>query len=588
MDVLSNGLSTFLNVEVNVFCLIIISLTFVFTVKLFRKQGWKRPTEAVLTAGMICLALLSDILYWLLGYLGKLNPASVYLLRGIYFSAMIATSAAYISYIIFRLRYTKHDRRTACIHIWMPAMIIVIMTITTPVNNLFYYVDEEGVFARGNMFHIYTAIQLAYFVVGAVLSIHRFRHEEYKQDLYISMGLFIFAIPATIFFVIQAFTAYNAYSVGITISSLSFSAAMIYGQCRNAYRIMNDIASELDEERKYTKFFMVSYFGCFYVNLDTHKFKVYAGDVSKYEQTDDFFVFAKSYCANIVAGEDGVSIMNLLKPDLIRNILKGDKEYQIIVRDANKEDSQKYIMMHFVRGEDENHVAIGFNDVDSVVRRRHIEQRRLDHSHQIIEMLGGVVEARNLESGEHIQRVKRYTRAICEFLMANDSDCGLDFHKVELISSASALHDVGKIMIRDNILLKPDKLTAEEFESIKTHTTIGCQLIQKMMDDTDEEYYKYCCEIALNHHEKYDGKGYPNGLKGEEIPLSAQIVSLADVLDALTSKRVYKDAYPFDVAFKMILDGECGAYSERLLSSFEKAKDKLLELSQKMGTTPSR
>ncbi len=586
MNGLSNGLSTFLNIEVNVFCLIIIAMTFVFTVKLFKKQGWKRPKEAVMTAGMICVALLSDILYWLLGYLGKLNPACVYILRGIYFSAMIATSAAYISYIIFRLRFMRRDKGTASIMIWMPAMMIIIMTITTPVNKLFYYANADGSFVRGAFFHVYTAIQLGYFIIGAILSIYRYKHEEFKQDLYISMGLFIFAIPASIFFIIQAFTTYNAYSVGITISSLSFSASMIYGQCRNAYRIMNEIGEQLDEERKYTKYFMVSYFGCFYVDLNTHEFKVYAGDVSEYENLDDFFVFAKSYCANIVAGEDGVSIMNLLKPDLIRNILKGDNEYQIIVRDAHKADSQKYIMMHFVRGEDENHVAIGFNDVDSVVRRRHIEQRRLDHSHQVIEMLGGVVEARNLESGEHIQRVKRYTRAICEFLMANNPECGLDFHKVELISSASALHDVGKIMIRDNILLKPEKLTEEEFEAIKTHTTIGCQLIQKMMDGSDEEYYKYCCEIALNHHEKYDGRGYPNGLKGEEIPLSAQIVSLADVLDALTSKRVYKDAYPFDEAFKMILDGECGAYSERLLGSFVKAKDKLYELSQKMGTSP--
>ena len=271
----------------------------------------------------------------------------------------------------------------------------------------------------------------------------------------------------------------------------------------------------------------------------------------------------------------------MLKPEVLRSIIIEKKEHMMIVRDANKKQP-RFVMLHIVRGEDDNHVALGFIDVDDLVKRRGKEQRRLDQSHQIIEMLGGVVEARNLESGEHIQRVKHFTRILAEDMLDRYKEYNLDYHKVELIVSASALHDVGKIMIRDNILLKPDKLTSEEFETMKTHTTIGCEIVKKTMKGVDEEYYKYCYEIARYHHEKYDGKGYPEGLKGEEIPIAAQLVSVADVFDALTSKRVYKDAYSLDEAYNMILKGECGQFSSKLLDCFKNTKDSLFAMSKSM------
>lgn len=188
---------------------------------------------------------------------------------------------------------------------------------------------------------------------------------------------------------------------------------------------------------------------------------------------------------------------------------------------------------------------------------------------ELLDALSSVVEFRDLETGEHIKRIKDYTNIICNTMLDMYPDCGLTTHKAELITSASAMHDIGKIAIPDAILLKPGKLSAEEFEVIKSHTTKGVQLLDTLQIIADSEYLTYCKNICLYHHEKYDGKGYPEGLKGEEIPIEAQIVSIADVFDALVSKRVYKDAYSIDEAWNMIKNGECGLFSDKILSVFD-------------------
>lgn len=190
---------------------------------------------------------------------------------------------------------------------------------------------------------------------------------------------------------------------------------------------------------------------------------------------------------------------------------------------------------------------------------------------RLVEALSSVVEFRDVETGEHVQRIKKYTQILCEVMLANYPDCGLTRDKIELIVSAAALHDVGKIAIPDAILLKPGKLTPEEFDVIKTHTTKGGELLDRIDINSNPEYMDYCKNIALYHHEKYDGRGYPRGLKEEEIPLEAQIVSVADVFDALVSKRIYKDAYSTRESYEMILRGECGKFSERVMDCFRKS-----------------
>lgn len=201
---------------------------------------------------------------------------------------------------------------------------------------------------------------------------------------------------------------------------------------------------------------------------------------------------------------------------------------------------------------------------------------------EIIGVLGTVVEYRNLESGEHIKRVKGFTEILAKHMMKEYPEYGLTEEEVEVISSASALHDIGKIAIPDSILLKPARLTKEEFEYMKSHTTKGYDILRNMEGIWDEEYRKASYEICRHHHERYDGNGYPDRLKGEEIPVSAQIVSIADVYDALVSERVYKGAYTKAEAYHMILNGECGVFSPKLIECFRNAREEFEELADRL------
>lgn len=206
------------------------------------------------------------------------------------------------------------------------------------------------------------------------------------------------------------------------------------------------------------------------------------------------------------------------------------------------------------------------------------QARQLEETNvNIIDILGNIVESRNLESGTHVKRVRDFTRMLGLQLMKDFPEYELTEERVELISQASALHDIGKISIPDHILLKPGKLTREEFEYMKSHTTKGCEILNNIQGIWKEDYQEASYEICRYHHERFDGKGYPDGLEGDNIPLSAQLVSVADVYDALTTERVYKEAYSVERAFEMIMNGECGQFSPKLLVSFKNARKEFEE-----------
>ena len=215
------------------------------------------------------------------------------------------------------------------------------------------------------------------------------------------------------------------------------------------------------------------------------------------------------------------------------------------------------------------------------------KQRRLIHlvTDQIYEkeknnrmmtgILSQIVEFRNGESGLHVLHINILTQLLLEKLMRKSENYDLSWSQQYMIATASALHDIGKIGIDEKILNKPGKLTKEEFEAMKQHTIIGARMLDRLEMYHDEEMMKYAYEICRWHHERYDGKGYPDGLKGEEIPISAQVVSLADVYDALVSDRVYKKAYSHEKAMEMILNGECGMFNPLLLECLVEIQDKV-------------
>lgn len=192
----------------------------------------------------------------------------------------------------------------------------------------------------------------------------------------------------------------------------------------------------------------------------------------------------------------------------------------------------------------------------------------------MITILSHIVEFRNGESGMHVINIGTLTEILLNQISKKDDRYYLPYAERDLIVKASALHDIGKISIPEEVLNKPGKLTDEEFEAMKQHTVIGYQMLSDL-GFQDEPLVKVSREITRWHHERYDGRGYPDGLKGDEIPLSAQIVSLADVYDALTSERVYKPAFSHEKAVQMILNGECGAFNPLLLECLVEAQEEI-------------
>ncbi len=198
----------------------------------------------------------------------------------------------------------------------------------------------------------------------------------------------------------------------------------------------------------------------------------------------------------------------------------------------------------------------------------------------MVDVLSSIIEYRSVESGQHILRIRRFTEILLRELQRSVPAYGLTDRAIGIISSAAALHDIGKISIPDAVLNKPGALTAQEWKIMERHADTGSRIIRGLSHVAGEEYLRYAYNICRYHHERWDGSGYPEGLAGDAIPICAQVVGLADAYDALTSQRVYKDALSCEQSASMICNGECGAFSPTLLECFKHVAGQFAELAR--------
>ncbi len=215
------------------------------------------------------------------------------------------------------------------------------------------------------------------------------------------------------------------------------------------------------------------------------------------------------------------------------------------------------------------------NDLEAAVNEQVSRLNKMNKS--MVETLASIIEFRDCESGEHVKRISSLT----QILMTAVSDMYPEYHlnkaEIDKISTASVLHDVGKISIPDGILNKPGRLTSDEYAVMKQHTVKGCEILASMPDGImDKDIYNYSYDICRHHHERWDGRGYPDGLKGDDIAIWAQVVAVADVYDALTSPRVYKSAFDHDTAVRMINSGECGIFNPKILKAFNNSLELII------------
>jgi putative two-component system response regulator len=200
-----------------------------------------------------------------------------------------------------------------------------------------------------------------------------------------------------------------------------------------------------------------------------------------------------------------------------------------------------------------------------------------------LQSMANIIEYRNLESGSHVKRTQFFSKALIDHVLQGSSSYADELRLLEpdIIVKSVALHDVGKIGIPDRILLKPGKLDPEEFEIMKTHTTIGKNIIESILTSSETLYLKHCRDICYCHHERFDGKGYPRGLREFEIPLSARIVSLVDVYDALVCARVYKAALPYEDAIRIIGEGRGTQFDPFLTDMVLEIQDQFVDISHR-------
>lgn len=212
-------------------------------------------------------------------------------------------------------------------------------------------------------------------------------------------------------------------------------------------------------------------------------------------------------------------------------------------------------------------------------KRLQTQQKKINTiNNDMLDTLSTMIEYRDVESGKHIHRIRKFTEVLLRTLADKYPKYNLTEEKIELITSASSIHDIGKIAIPDSILLSPHRLTYDEFRIMKQHTIKGCEILEQLDGVEKNEYFRYCYDICRYHHEKWDGLGYPDGLVGDQIPIWAQVVSVADCYDALTSERPYKAAFSHEQAVEMIRNGVCGAFSDEMMECFGIVLPKFKEL----------
>ncbi len=239
--------------------------------------------------------------------------------------------------------------------------------------------------------------------------------------------------------------------------------------------------------------------------------------------------------------------------DLIRKIRTRELHYTYIIVLTSKDDEDSLVKAFSKGADDYLSKPVNPNELRLRIQGA-IRVLRQETQEELILALAKLAEYRSDETGYHLERVQRYCRILAMDLCENRPELDIHIQFAEEIARVSPLHDIGKVAIPDNILHKPGKLTDTEFEIMKTHAAIGGQILKDIYAKNGSPYLKVAYEVAMYHHERFNGKGYPEGLKGEEIPIAARIMTLADIYDAMATKRCYKDPFPHEVIKKIILE----------------------------------
>lgn len=575
-------------IEMHFLCLMVIGMLYLNMRGRHKKQEAYVSFRIKLVYLSCALVLISDALSSILDGVASTGVNMlvnviyfVFTTSGVYFWTLFCCETLQLQFMTDK----EAERKLEKIILSIPAAIMFVLALTAPINGLVFSV-VDGCYVRGILFPINPTINLFYLILATALALVFSIREQRAYYRKQNFMLLVYSIPVIICGILQATLGADFNCLGITIGLVFLYAAGISNTTRENSELIYSLSRSFD--------------AAFRVEMDMHIIKTlrvgetYRRTMHNMGESNTYEVRIQNLLDRNVVPEDRETVSAGFNIENIRSRLSDDSAFTLVYRVKTIQGEivhqrAMFMLAEASDGRNEFLLCIQNVELEKLISERTMElaekNDRLEKINEdIITAVANMVEARDSESGEHIVRVKEYTHILAVCCMKDFPESGLDSESVRYITSASALHDIGKIMISDSILLKPGSLTDDEFEMMKTHSLRGCEILKNFSFNLSDTYFRYANEICRWHHEKYDGGGYPDGLVGEEIPISAQIVSIADCLDALMSKRVYKTSYTAEDAIDMVLRGECGVFSPKLMECLAKSREKIIEIASNQIT----
>lgn len=602
-DSTMNMLSTVQYVLILAFCILLISFICRRIIKDKGFEGQKNLLAFYISAILLCV---SDV-FWVYSYYnaGSFSEPVIRIINIFYhFMTGICT--------MVWLRYTDGlcfpktvEKKLYKFFSVFPMAVLIIILVGSYYHDWIFAVDSQNQVVRGSIWNVEYFFIILYLLVSVVHSLVYAIRAKAKNDRQKGITLSLFVLGPLLAALLQIFVPHTP----LICMGVTMSIVVVYLNLQGKEHLISE-RYKLNNLRQRAVFNALNddFYALSIVDIDTDETLDYkTGNLfddllPQKGNLLDYDGHVIQFANQVVHPDDREHYISSMNKKVVLAELEEKPAYYINYRVIINGDilyCQTKIVKDTISGTG-NNIIIGVHNMDDMTKKEQEYQHRLEDavsqrtaelnirnaelssmSDQIIELLGYVVEARDLESGEHVHRVKDLTRILAEELMNSFPEYAMTKDKLNTIVSASAMHDLGKILIPDEILLKPGKLTKEEFEVMKTHSIKGCEILDNAPKSWNREYTKYCYQICRWHHEKYDGSGYPDGLRGEAIPVAAQLVSIADCYDALISVRRYKPPYTPDEAYNMILNGECGVFSDKMLTCLKNCKEKFEKIAEK-------
>lgn len=575
--------STILNIELHASFLLILVLLYFNMRKSFIRDG-RRPEPMLTLVYVNCaIVLITDCAWSTVSSIGNVSLTLAYIINVLYFFSENTATVGWYLFCTGNLDSQFLRDKLLRILSLVPYAILMVLCLLSPWNGMIFSI-RDGQYLRGILFFLDPVIKLGYIIGASVLALvcGRKRDRHYLRRKNYSLALY--SVPVIVCGILQTATGSDFNCLGLTLGLILIYVTGV---------------TNIDQDNIDTIYSLANSFDASYlVNIDTGeirplgKDKIHSNEFPEM-RSRNYNVHFSGILGKILLPEDKEETLDTFELDNVVERFKIEKSYSIRYRVRDREGRTALHSASFIRasgrdGRQEFLLGINIVHPDYLLYERNVA---LSRENQILEQrnrsilltVAKIVEARDAGSGEHIMRVKALTEILARDVMYRYPEFGLDEKTVSMISSASVLHDIGKIVIPDAVLLKPGRLTIEEFEIMKTHSAKGYDIINMLPLGMDDAFLGYAAAICRWHHEKYDGKGYPDGLKGEDIPIAAQIVSVADCFDALVNTRPYKKPFTADVACDMILNGECGVFSPKLMESLKDRREEFCMLAKQIS-----